>query len=267
MGDVGRTAFPDQAASIFAAFGAQVEDPIGVADDVEVVLDDDDGVAKVGEAVENFEKFAHVVEVEASGGLVEEIKGAAGLALGELARQLHPLRFAATEGRGALAEMDVAEAHVDEGLKFLADQRHVSENGEPVFNGEVEDVGDGVALESYGEGFLVVAASVADFTLHVDVGHEIHFNTALPVALAGFTSSSGHVEAEAPRLVAALAGLRQHGEKVAEGRKDLRVGGRVGARGAADGGLVDADNLVDLVLAGEGLVGAWFFARSIKILG
>jgi hypothetical protein len=71
MSNVGWAAFPDQAASIFAAFGAQVEDPVGVADDVEVVLDDDDGVAEVGEAVEDFEKLAHVVEVEAGSGLVE----------------------------------------------------------------------------------------------------------------------------------------------------------------------------------------------------
>jgi hypothetical protein len=35
----------DDAAAIFAAFGTEVEDPVGVADDVEVVLNDDDGVA------------------------------------------------------------------------------------------------------------------------------------------------------------------------------------------------------------------------------
>ncbi len=44
-----------------------------------------DGVAEVGEAVEDFEELADVVEVEAGGGLVEQVEGAAGLALGEFA--------------------------------------------------------------------------------------------------------------------------------------------------------------------------------------
>src|ERR1035437_5881806 len=49
---------------------------IGNSDlDVEVVLDDDDGVAEVGEAVEDFEELAHIVEVEA-GGTYENRTGA-----------------------------------------------------------------------------------------------------------------------------------------------------------------------------------------------
>jgi hypothetical protein len=59
-------------AAVFAAFWAEIENPVGIADDVEVVLDDDDGVAEVGEAVENLEKLADIVKVEAGGGLVEE---------------------------------------------------------------------------------------------------------------------------------------------------------------------------------------------------
>ena len=51
------------------------------------------GVAQVGEAVEDFEELAHVVEVEAGGGFVEEVERAAGLALGELAGELHALGF------------------------------------------------------------------------------------------------------------------------------------------------------------------------------
>jgi hypothetical protein len=68
----------------------------------------------------DLEELADVVEVEAGGGLVEEIEGAAGLALGELASELHALSFAAGEGGGGLAEVDVAEADVDEGFELLA---------------------------------------------------------------------------------------------------------------------------------------------------
>jgi len=46
---------------------------------------------------------------------------------------------------------------------------------------------------------------IAHLALHIDVGHEIHFNAPLPVALAGFAAASADVEAEAAWLVAALA--------------------------------------------------------------
>jgi hypothetical protein len=69
-GDLFGGALGDDAAPALAAFGAEVDDPVGVADDVEVVLDDDDGVAEVGEAVEDLEELADVIEVEAGGGLV-----------------------------------------------------------------------------------------------------------------------------------------------------------------------------------------------------
>lgn len=44
-GDLLGRAVGYDAAAAFAAFGAEVEDVVGVADDVEIVLDDDDGVA------------------------------------------------------------------------------------------------------------------------------------------------------------------------------------------------------------------------------
>src|ERR1035438_8563831 len=124
-----------------------------------------------------------------------------------------------------------------------------------------------MAVEFYCESFLIVAAAIADFALHVDVRHEVHFNAALPVALAGLAAATAHVKAEAAGLVAALTGLGQHGEEVADGREDLRVGGRIGARGAADGGLVDANYLIDLLGAGDGIVRAWFLARAVNALG
>src|SRR3984957_16668760 len=107
--------------------------------------------------------------------------------------------------------MDVAEADVDEGLEVLVDGGDVLEEGKRVVDGQIEDVRDGVAVEFYGEGFLVVAATVADFAEDVDVGQEIHFNAALTLALAGFTASSLHVEGKTSGLVAAFARFGEHG--------------------------------------------------------
>src|SRR5262249_52303463 len=53
----------DNASAIFAAFRTQVNDPVGVADHVHIVLDDDDGIAKIGQPMQDVEQLLHVVEV------------------------------------------------------------------------------------------------------------------------------------------------------------------------------------------------------------
>ncbi len=64
-------------AAAAAALGAHVDDPIGGFDDVEVMLDDKEGAAAVDEFAEGGEELSYVVEVEAGGGLVEDVEGAA----------------------------------------------------------------------------------------------------------------------------------------------------------------------------------------------
>src|SRR5271170_2995334 len=105
------SALSDDAASVFAALGAEIDDPVGVADDVEVVFDDDDGVAEIGQAVQDLKKPADIVKMQAGGGFNEEVERSSGLTLGELAGEFHALRFAAGKCGCGLSEMDVAEAH------------------------------------------------------------------------------------------------------------------------------------------------------------
>src|SRR5215218_8985984 len=56
-----------------ATFGSEVDDPVGVPDDVEVVFDDDDGVAGIDESIEHLEQMANVGHVEAGRRLVEDV--------------------------------------------------------------------------------------------------------------------------------------------------------------------------------------------------
>src|SRR5262245_7717630 len=60
----------DDLATALATLGAEVDHPVGGLDDVEVVLDDDDGVAAGDEAAEHLEELLHVGEVEARRRLV-----------------------------------------------------------------------------------------------------------------------------------------------------------------------------------------------------
>src|ERR1017187_2321415 len=195
------------------------------------------------------------------------LEGAAGLALGELAGELHALGFASAERGGGLTEVDVSEAYVDEGLQVGGGGGDVLEDGQGVGDGEVEEIGDGVAVEADGEGFLIVTAAVTDVAEDVDVGQEVHLDAALALALAGLAASALDVEGEAAGLVSALARLGEHGEEVADCGEDAGVGGGVGARRASDGGLVDLDRLIDLVDADDAAMLAGFLARSVEVAG
>ena len=87
-------------------------------DHVEVVLDHEHGVAPVDQPLENLEQLLDVGEVRAGRRLVEDVERLAGRDLGELFRQLHALRLAAGERRRGLAELDVVEPDVVEGLQL-----------------------------------------------------------------------------------------------------------------------------------------------------
>ena len=77
----------------------------------------DDRVAQVGQAMDDVEELADVVEVQAGGRLVEDVEGLAGVGPGQLGGELDALGLAAGERRRGLAERDVAEADVVQGLQ------------------------------------------------------------------------------------------------------------------------------------------------------
>src|ERR1035438_8256376 len=99
---------------------------------------------------------------------------------------------------------------------------------------------------------MIVTAALADIAGDVDVGKEAHFDALLAVALAGFAASALDVEAESAGLVAAFPRFGQQRKKVADWGERAGIGGRIGARRAADRRLVDANDFVDLVGALEG---------------
>ena len=78
---------------ISPAARAHIDDPVGGRDDVEVVLDHQDGMTLIGEALKNGEELSYVVEVETGRGLVEDVQRVTGSPLREFRGQLESLRF------------------------------------------------------------------------------------------------------------------------------------------------------------------------------
>ena len=159
--------------------------------------------------------------------------------------QLHALRLAARQRGRRLAELDVAQADVDQRLQLARQRRHRLEQLQRVLDGHLQHVVDVVALVEDLQRLAVVALAVADVAGHVDVGQEVHFDLDQAVALAGFAAAAAHVEAEATRRVAARARFRHLCEQFAQRREQSGVGRRIGTRRAADRRLVDVDDLVE----------------------
>ena len=205
----------------------------------------------VDEPAEHAEQLADVLEVQAGRRLVEHVDGAAGLPLLQLGGELDALRLAAGQRRRRLAEPDVAQADLDERLQVAADRRDRLEELGGLLDRHVEDLGDRLALEVHLERLAVVAGAVADLARDVDVGQEVHLDLDRAVAGARLAAAALDVEGEAARQVAADLRLGRLGEQLAHVVEDAGVGRRVGPRGAADRRLVDADDLVEVLEAGD----------------
>ena len=91
---LGRT-FGDDEAAAATAFRTEVDDPVGGLDHVEIVLDDEHGVALVDQSVQHVQQPTDVFEVQTGCWFVEDIEGVPGGSTREFGRELHSLGLAA----------------------------------------------------------------------------------------------------------------------------------------------------------------------------
>src|SRR5262245_57858262 len=95
---VGERTVDDDLAAVAPGPGSQVDDVLGAADRLLVVLDDDDRVALARELLDRREQQRVVARMQADRRLVEDVADAAQVRA-ELCREPDALRFAAGERR------------------------------------------------------------------------------------------------------------------------------------------------------------------------
>ena len=98
VGDLLRCAGREDGATTTTTFWSHVDDVVGLSDDVEVVLDDDNGVAAIYQTADDGHEDADVLEVQTRGRLVEDVERLASILLRELGSQLDALALTAREG-------------------------------------------------------------------------------------------------------------------------------------------------------------------------
>ena len=118
--DLGGAALGHQPAAALARARADVDDVVGGADRLLVVLDHDQGVALVAQVLERAEQDRVVARMQADRRLVEHVAHALQVAA-ELRREADALRLAAGERRRGAVEGQVAEAHLLEELQPALD--------------------------------------------------------------------------------------------------------------------------------------------------
>ena len=140
-----------------AALGAEVHQPVGGGDHVEVVLDDHQRVAGIQQLSKGRQQRGDVLEVQAGGGLVEQ-EEQAGLVttalapfsivlagqlggFGQVAGELEALGLAAGEGGHRLAEAQVFEADVGQRRQGGEHGFLVGEEGVAFGDGHLQHVG------------------------------------------------------------------------------------------------------------------------------
>src|SRR6516225_3598565 len=101
----------DENAAIVTCLRPQIDQVICGLDDVQVMFDNDYGVASIDETMKNMQKCCDIIEMESGGGFVEyqERMTAALLLLREMADEFQPLRFTAGQVIDGLSEPEVAK--------------------------------------------------------------------------------------------------------------------------------------------------------------
>nr|BFF16926.1 hypothetical protein GCM10025730_04470 [Promicromonospora thailandica] len=226
--------------------GPEVDDPVGVRHDGLVVLDDDDGLAGVHETVQQGEQVVDVGQVQACGGFVEHVDAAR---FPEVGGELEALALAAGQGGQRLADGEVPEADVgqapQDGVGRRGAGRAAAEELLGAGDRHAQDLGDVLVPEAVLEHGGLEASALALLAGGGDGVHEAELGVDDAGAVAGGAGALG-VGAEQGGLDA--VGL---GERLADGVEQARVGGRVGAPGPLDRGLVHDD---DVVAPGEAAV-------------
>ena len=220
------------------------------------MLNDKHGVAAVHKTLEHAQQLCDVRGVQARGGLVQHVYRLTRVALGKLGCKLDSLRFTARQRSRGLPDLDIAKSDVLQRFELAQNARHAVKEGNALLNRHFQYVVDVLALIFDLQGIAVVSLALTYVTSHVNVGQKVHFNASHAVTLAGFAASALDVKGKSARPIPLCLGVLGLREQIADIGKQPRIGRGVGARRSADGALVDANDLVQMLVTLQAIVHA-----------
>ena len=158
--------------------------------------------------------------------------------------QLEPLRLAARQGGHGLAELDVFQAHIHDGLQRTDHIAVVGKQLRRFAHRQVQHIGhvhvarmqrtQRLALDGDFQNFRPVAFAVAVLAAQIHIAQELHFHMLKAGAAAGRAAPVAAVEAELAGGVTALFRQAGRGKQFTQRVPSAHITDRVGARGFAD---------------------------------
>ena len=140
------------------------------------------------------------------------------------------MALATGEGGGWLAEFDVAQSHILNGLDLPKDVWNIFKKFNSLVDGHVKNIGNGLAFIPDLQSLAVVPFAMTYLTGNLDVGQEIHLDSFIAVTAASFTTSAFHIKGETAWFVASDLGFWEIDKQAADVAKHTRVGGWVASR-------------------------------------
>ena len=184
--------------------------------------------------------------MQTSGRLIENIERLASRAPAQLGSKFDTLRLTTAKGRGGLAELNIAKAHLVDRCQLASNCRNISKELTGLLDRHIQDVANRLTFVGDLKRLTIIAFTMTLGALNIDIGQEVHLYLNNAIALAVLAAPTLNVEAKAPWLVAADIRLRRARKKLANLRKDTGIGSRVGARGATNCRLVDDNCFIEL---------------------
>ena len=126
-----------------------------------------------------------------------------------------------------MTKLYVGKTDVHQCLQFARQHRYRIEEVVGIFYGHIQHFANVLVFVLNLKCLAVIALALTNITRHIDIRQKVHLYFDNAVALTRFTSTTFHVKAETPGLIAACTRFWCLRKQFAHWRKQTRVGGRV----------------------------------------
>ena len=232
-----------------------------------MVLNDHRRVSGGYQALQDVQQGGYITERKAGSRLIQNVECPAGSPPRQFRGQLYSLRFAAGESGRRLADMKISQAYVVQGGQFVFYPGDIFEEGERLLHRHIKHFGDVFAFEAHFQRLAIITFPFANFTGYGYIGQELHLNLDIAFPPAGLTASAFDVEREAAGSVAPHPGFRDGGKKFPDGGEGAGIRGRVAPRRATDGRLVNVNDFINMLQAGNFITVTGFLPRTVEYMG
>ena len=147
-----------------AAFGPDVNDPVSCFDHVQIVLDDQHGVAGFDKVLQNVQQQLNVGKMQTGGRFVQQVQCLSRAAFNQFPCQLDSLGLATRKRWRRLADLQIIQTNAVQGFQFVQDNGNILEKLHRLLDVHIQDVGDRLAIEFHLQCFAIEPLAFANGT-------------------------------------------------------------------------------------------------------